>query len=156
MNQSVLALDLGTSSCKGAIYDATGALVAEASQGYPVQRPAPSWVEQDPEHWWEAASIVCRRLLERAPAGNVAAVGLSGQVPTMVMVDAEGRALTPAISWQDRRSDREAAGLRSTPARNDSSGDWAPTCPSTRGGPPPASFGGAATSPIWSPARTES
>jgi len=112
MNEALLTLDLGTSSCKGAVYDVTGALLAEASQGYPVQRPAPLWVEQDPQDWWDAAIAVCRRLLQDVPAGAIAGVGLSGQVPTMVLVDAAGQALAPAITWQDRRAEREAAWLR--------------------------------------------
>ncbi len=112
MTTHLLALDLGTSGCKGALYDAGGVLLAEASQPYPVARPAPLWVEQDPALWWEAACAVCRRLTADGAAASIAAVGLSGQVPTMLLVDDSGTPLAPAITWQDRRADAEAAWLR--------------------------------------------
>ena len=112
MSTAVLTLDLGTGACKGAIHAANGSLLVEASQGYPTERPAPLWVEQDADRWWEAAVAVCRGLLERVPAAAIAGVGFSGQVPTMVLVDADGRALAPAITWQDRRAGAEADWLR--------------------------------------------
>jgi len=108
----ILALDVGTSSCKGAVYDRTGTLLGEAEHGYPVDRPMPFWVEQDASLWWDAASAVCRQLVHAVSGDEIAAVGLSGQVPTMVLVDADGRALGPAMTWQDRRADQEAGWLQ--------------------------------------------
>ena len=108
----VLALDIGTGSCKGAIYDRAGRLVAEASSSYSVQRPAHMWVEQDPEDWWTAVGAVCRELWQTVDPAEIAGVGLSGQVPTMVLVDAAANPLAPAITWQDRRADAEATWLR--------------------------------------------
>ncbi len=108
----ILALDVGTSSCKGAIYARDGRLSAEASASYTVQRPAQMWAEQKPDDWWTAAMAVCRTLLQQADPAQVAGVGLSGQVPTMALIDADGDALGPAITWQDRRAEAEAVWLR--------------------------------------------
>ncbi len=112
MKTRVLALDLGTGGCKGAVYDTAGDLVAEVGETYPISRPAPLWAEQDPGLWWAATTAVCRRLTGMVPADTIAAVGLSGQVPTMVLVDAAGHALAPAITWQDRRAQQEAEWLQ--------------------------------------------
>ncbi len=111
-HSALLALDVGTSGCKGAIYQPDGQLLAEASAGYTVQRPAPWYVEQQPDDWWNAAAQVCHQLLEQAPVSAVAGIGLCGQVPTMLLVDEAGRALGPAITWQDRRAEAEAVWLR--------------------------------------------
>lgn len=108
----VLVFDIGTGSCKAAVYDADGKLVAEASDGYGVQRPAPMWVEQDPEDWWTAVGRTCRELLQVVSPERIVGVGLSGQVPTMILVDADANPLAPAITWQDRRAEAEAAWLR--------------------------------------------
>jgi xylulokinase len=113
----VLALDIGTGSCKGAVYDRQGRLVAEASAGYSVQRPAPMWAEQNPEDWWVAVGQVCRALVQAVDAAHIVGVGLSGQVPTMVLVDADANPIAPAITWQDRRAEAEAAWLRETIGR---------------------------------------
>lgn len=112
VNLNVLALDVGTSSCKGAVYCRDGILVAQASEGYGIQRPAPMWVEQQPDDWWQAAQTVCWQLVREVGPESIAGVGLSGQVPTMLLVDEAGNALAPAITWQDRRAEAEAAWLR--------------------------------------------
>lgn len=110
--QYILALDIGTGSCKAAVYDRTGRLIAEANSSYDVQRPAPMWVEQQPEDWWTAVGQVCRKLWEDVHPDDIAGIGLSGQVPTMILVDEDANPLAPAITWQDRRAEAEAAWLR--------------------------------------------
>ncbi|MFN8561240.1 MAG: FGGY family carbohydrate kinase [Anaerolineae bacterium] len=111
--QALITFDIGTSSCKGALYSAAdGRQIAERSASYGIQRPAPLWVEQSPEDWWTAVQAVCRELLSIFPADQVIGVGLTGQVPTMVLVDHQGQAIAPAISWQDRRAEAEANWLR--------------------------------------------
>ena len=101
---AILALDIGTGSCKGAVFTPDGGLMAEARRPYPTHRLMGHRVEQDPNDWWHSVQAVCRELTAR-PGFTIAAVGLSGQVPTMVLVDGAGQALAPAISWQDRRAE---------------------------------------------------
>jgi len=105
----VLALDLGTSCAKGALYTRSGEQVSLASRDYPVARPAPGFVEQRPEDYVEAARDIVRRLLQTAYP--VAAVGFSTQTPTLVFCDAAGRPVFPAILWQDSRAGEEARWL---------------------------------------------
>ncbi|MCC6391375.1 MAG: hypothetical protein IT167_12310 [Bryobacterales bacterium] len=109
----VLVLDLGTSSCKGALYSRDGRRLATEAVEYPLHTPAPHFVEQDPEDYVRAASEVRRRLCSHGH--TIRAIGFSTQTPTLVFVDAEGRAAGPAIIWQDSRAAGQAAWLASVP-----------------------------------------
>ena len=115
MTDLLLGYDVGTSSVKVGVYDLEGALLAQASASYPVQRPRPREVEQDPEDYWRAAAMAIRQALAALPpgAGQIVGVGCCGQAPTLVLLDADGRPARPAIIWQDTRAIQEAAALAS-------------------------------------------
>jgi xylulokinase len=109
-----MGIDLGTSSTKTMVMDAAGAVVAGVSCGYPLQTPAPGWVEQRPEDWWNAVVETIRAALEAlkacAPscgARDIAGIALSGQMNGAVCVDARGSPLRPALLWLDGRSQAE-------------------------------------------------
>lgn len=110
--ETVLALDIGTGSAKGALYSVEGRRLALASASYPLHRPAPGIVEQDPAGYIRAARTACRSLLEQAPQCAIRAIGISTQTPTLVLCDENGNALAPAIIWQDARAGAEAAELQ--------------------------------------------
>ena len=113
----VIGLDVGTTSCKAGLFDSHGQLLALASAGYPVDRPRPGFVEQDPERYW-AAAVQCLRELLASPRADVARLaGLSscGQAPTMLLLDAGGLPVRPAILWQDTRAVAEAEALARDP-----------------------------------------
>ena len=48
-----LGIDIGTSSCKVAIFDRSGTVMASAAADYPVFYPHPGWAEQRPQDWWD-------------------------------------------------------------------------------------------------------
>ena len=107
----VLGLDQGTSSTRCVALDAD--LVERGSASVPVacSFPAPGQVEQDPE----ALVASALEAIEGAGArpAEVAALGIANQTETFVVWDrATGRAVHPAIVWQDRRTDAVCAGLR--------------------------------------------
>jgi len=107
----ILAVDLGTTEAKAGLIGADGQLVATARAGYPIDvDTGRGSAEQDPEAWWAALAAVTREL---AAAGRerVAALCVVGQGPTMVPVDAEGRATHPALTWMDGRPAAEAPDL---------------------------------------------
>ena len=114
-----IGLDVGTTSTKGAVVDATGRLLAVASVPYTVSRPHPGWAEQDPHDYVDASLRVIRELLA-APGidpSRVAALCGSGQAPTHLLLDAHGDPVRPAILWQDTRAAAEADALaREVPA----------------------------------------
>ena len=107
----LIGVDLGTSSVKGVAIDVGGRCRAleEVECGY--RSPRPGWAEADAEAWWDAARGIVRALVAAVGARSVAAVGVTGQAPTLLLVDAAGAPLGPAIVWLDVRSEEEAAEL---------------------------------------------
>ncbi len=104
-----LGLDVGTTGCKALLVSADGAVAAECTSEYPLLTPRPLWSEQRPDDWWSAAGRSVRGVLEQAGAapGDVAAVGLTGQMHGLVLLDSGGKPLRDAILWNDQRSGAE-------------------------------------------------
>ncbi|MBF5081651.1 sugar kinase [Quadrisphaera sp. INWT6] len=99
----VLGVDLGTSSSKAVLTTPDGAVVARAQRDHRVSLPRPGWAEVDAEAvWWSEVVSLCRELVGSAAgvgAPRVAAVAVSGVGPCLVVVDAAGRPLRPAVLY---------------------------------------------------------
>ena len=106
-----LGIDIGTSGTKTIAIDESGAILASDSAEYPCEHPQPGWSEQDPDLWWRATASTVRGVLAKGnlKAGDIAAVGLSGQMHGSVFLDAEGKVVRPALLWNDQRTVAEAA-----------------------------------------------
>jgi xylulokinase len=102
VTEVLIGLDVGTSGVKAIAITPDGELLATATEEYPLSTPRPGWAEQDPEDWWRA-SQAC---LDRLPSGEI---GLSGQMHGLVVLDAQGEVLRPAILWNDQRTAAECA-----------------------------------------------
>lgn len=107
----ILGIDLGTTSLKGSLFDTDGQLLGSQATLYPTERHPDGRVEQDADAWSAAFWSVVHRLLDARDPSRIAAIGICSQVNTNVFVDADGRALCPAITWQDVRTEGEAARL---------------------------------------------
>ncbi len=102
---ALIGLDLGTSSLKALALGSDGTVLAEATAAYPTATPHPGWAEQDPASWWAAAGSASRTVAASLPAdAQVVGIGLSGQMHTFVLVDGDGVALRPAVTWMDTRA----------------------------------------------------
>ncbi|PKN90467.1 MAG: xylulokinase, partial [Chloroflexi bacterium HGW-Chloroflexi-7] len=68
--------------------------------------PHPQWSEQDPQDWWQAVSTSIKSALEIAKirAEQIGAIGLTGQMHGLVLMDEDGKVLRPAILWNDQRT----------------------------------------------------
>lgn len=99
----VIGIDIGTSGTKSALFDLSGNMIASATAEYPLYQPNNGWAEQNPEDWWQA---VCTTLKEIAPKakGEIAGIGLSGQMHSLVLLDKENKVIRPAILWCDQRT----------------------------------------------------
>ena len=104
--QYFLGIDTSTTSSKALLIDERGDVVAVASSPHTLQTPRPLWSEQNPGEWWEAVAASIRSVLEKAGIGgeSVAAVGLTGQMHGLVLLDEAGDVLRPAILWNDQRT----------------------------------------------------
>ena len=106
MSERLLVIDEGTSSTRAMLFDTAGQCLGLAQHAFQCQFPQPGWVEQDPEEIWRLTRDSVAALVEQAGgAPSVAAIGLTNQRETVVFWDRRsGRALAPAIVWQDRRT----------------------------------------------------
>ena len=107
----LLGLDLGTGSVKAVLMDEGGAVLGEGSAPYAVRSPRPGWAESEPGDWWEACASAAREATGEM-GSEVRALGLSGQMHGVVLSDAEGMPLRPAVLWADGRSGGELGAYR--------------------------------------------
>jgi xylulokinase len=99
----VIGVDSSTQSCKVVVRDAdTGALLAAGRATHP------DGSEVDPQYWWDALQAA---LAQAGGLRDVAAVSIAGQQHGMVVLDAAGRVIRPALLWNDTRSAAAAADL---------------------------------------------
>jgi xylulokinase len=111
----LLGADLGTSGLKLVALDPSGQVVAEAERAYPIDRPAPDRAETDVATWRHALDVALSAVAPALAGSRVLALGLSGQMHGAVLVDADGRALRPAVLWPDRRATAELDLWRALP-----------------------------------------
>lgn len=115
-----LGIDLGTSALKVLLLDAQGQRVGEGEAGFPTRSDQPQQAEQSPQDWLAAAADAMVQLRGQLASevdwpARVGAIGLTGQLPTLVCLGADGP-LGAAITWRDGRADGLAA-ERITPRR---------------------------------------
>jgi gluconokinase len=112
----VLALDVGTSSCRASLYDVRGRALSDriAQIAYAPRTTADGGAELDPEHLFlHVCSAIDQVLSEHdSRAAPILAVATSTFWHTLLGLDADSRPLTPIYPWLDARSRADAAGLR--------------------------------------------
>ncbi len=108
-----LGVDVGTSSVKVAIVDQDLGLFALERSGHTPNRPREGWAEVSLEAVWEIVVGLVRRLAVSSPDAtrSVRSIGLSVLCPGLAALDADGRPLTGAMTFMDRRSIAEASEL---------------------------------------------
>jgi len=105
MKNKLLGIDIGTSSCKAAVFDAEGTVLSSASESYPVLKPHVNWAEQDVESWWKAVCDTVHSCLDTVDAEEIAAVGVDGQSWSCIPVDGSGKVLMSDPIWMDSRAE---------------------------------------------------
>jgi glycerol kinase len=115
---NVLAIDQGTSATKALVVGAGGVVLGEGVAKVTPRFGVDGAVEQDPAQLLESVISAGRAALADAGGVSVEAVGLGNQGETVLRWDrSSGRALGPAISWQDRRAVSVTAALSEHAAR---------------------------------------
>jgi xylulokinase len=105
----VLGIDVSTTATKAVLIDDRGAVAGVGVAEYAFDVPRPLWSEQDPELWWTGTGAAIRSVLASTgvAAADVAAIGLTGQMHGLVLLDAADAVLRPAILWNDQRTAAE-------------------------------------------------
>lgn len=105
-----LGVDVGTSSTKGVLVDATGSILATATRAHEPERPHTGWVEMDATIWWQEFVEITRELLAATSDAEVIAVGVSGMGPCVLLADENDQPVRPAILYGvDTRSTKQIA-----------------------------------------------
>jgi xylulokinase len=111
----VLGLDIGTTSTIGILLRLPNQILATASRPVSLHSPKIGWAEEDPIEWWENVRSIVPALLEKggANAGEIRAVGTTGMLPAVVLLDETGAVIRASIQQSDGRCGTEVTDLRS-------------------------------------------
>ncbi|KAB7709181.1 gluconate kinase [Bacillus aerolatus] len=109
----VIGLDMGTTSVKAVVFGLNGKVAAESEQLTTSYYPQPDWVEQDPEELAVSAAAAIKTAIQQAGIlpSQIAAIGFSCAMHSIICVDKNGVPLTRAIIWADGRSSAQAEQL---------------------------------------------
>ena len=107
----VLGVDIGTSGTKTVLFDQNGAVIASASEEYPLYQPQNGYAEQDPADWYQATIHTIAKVMKTSgvPKEEVKGIGLSGQMHGLVMLDDQYQVIRRSIIWCDQRTAAECA-----------------------------------------------
>lgn len=110
----VIGLDIGTTSTIGILVRLPDQVLAMASRPTRLFSDRAGWAEEDPEEWWANACAITRELVSSAgiDPGEIAAIGTTGMLPAVVLLDEQGRLLRRSIQQSDGRCGAEVEELR--------------------------------------------
>jgi xylulokinase len=109
----ILGIDIGTTSTIGILIDDEGRTLGLAQRPVDLHSERPGWAEEDPQQWWDNSCAVVGELLAKTgkSATDIAAVGVAGMLPAVVLLDADGWPLRRSIQQSDGRTGAEVAEL---------------------------------------------
>jgi len=105
----LIGIDIGTTATKIILIDLEGNIVASITRPANLHSPNPSWAEEDALEWWNNVCLGIPECLQSAGVGaeKVLSVGVSGMVPTTIMVGDDGLPLRRSIQQNDAHSVNE-------------------------------------------------
>lgn len=114
MATRLLGIDFGTGGAKACIIDDQGEVLAYAFREYPIFHPRPGWSEHDPETYWRVTCEMVQQVLRDTQClpQEIAGIAVSSALPSMVLVDAQGKPVAPAMNLMDRRALEEVTVIR--------------------------------------------
>lgn len=107
MDKYIMALDLGTTSCRCIIFDKNGRICSAAQKEFTQYFPQPGWVEHDAEEIWATQTGLMYEAMSKIDItiNEIAGIGITNQRETTVLWDKKtGRPVHKAIVWQCRRT----------------------------------------------------
>lgn len=105
-----LGIDTGTGGTRALLVDESGHVRHGFTAPHEDMRmEKPLWAEQRPENWWDAAQSAIGGVLSESGVrgGEVKAIGLSGQMHGLTMLDESNHVIRPALIWCDQRSQQQ-------------------------------------------------
>ncbi len=117
----VIGVDIGTSSTKAVLFDATGQEISQHAIGYRLYTPTPGTAEQDPEEIFLAVVQTVSQVVSQAAQHGqspqqIGCVSFSAALHSLMAIAADGTLLTRSITWADNRSAPWADEIKRSPA----------------------------------------
>ncbi|WP_255376619.1 FGGY family carbohydrate kinase, partial [Oleiphilus sp. HI0128] len=115
MAQFILSIDQGTTSSRALLFDHQGRVAFTAQAEFTQHFPNDGWVEHDPEEIWSTTVSVIKQVLAKLDleSDQVMGIGITNQRETTIVWDRKtGKAIYPAIVWQDRRTSEFCQSLK--------------------------------------------
>jgi xylulokinase len=111
----LMGIDMGTTATKIILIDLDGHVVASVEKPSTLLSQYAGWAEEDANQWWVNVQQGVPECIKKAgiDAGQIAAVGTSGMVPTIVLLDKDDQVLRNSIQQNDARAIDEIEYLRS-------------------------------------------
>lgn len=103
----ILVLDIGTSSVRGLLFDATGAILWKSQETYCIKTPMCGVATQNPKEVLDDIMKILSRARRWTQEGKerICAIAVTGQRSSVIPLSREGEVLGEALSWQDKRAD---------------------------------------------------
>jgi len=110
----LLGIDISTTGAKALLIDEKGNVVSSSTTSFMLSTPHPLWSEQNPHDWWEGiVRSICQVLQQAGITGSeISAIGMTGQMHGLVLLDEHGEVLRPAILWNDQRTGSQCDEIR--------------------------------------------
>ena len=103
----MLGIDIGTTNVKAALYSYAGVEVFVASTSYPLQTDEEGAAIQDATEIKEGVFQVIQEVTAECHKRNwkISFISFSAAMHSLLAVDKEGQAMTPLLTWGDRRAE---------------------------------------------------
>jgi glycerol kinase len=102
----ILGIDQGSSHTRAALFTHRGQKIAEGKAPLRTSYPQPGYVEHDPKAILKSTFTAIHNVVRQGDPKRIAAIGIANQRSTVLLWDGKtGEPLSPAISWQDRRTE---------------------------------------------------
>lgn len=102
-----IGIDVGTTNVKAAVFRDDGSMEAYHSERTPIASTKQKWSEIDPYELWEIVKKCLKEVIRKCESLKMVSIGISSMGEAGTLVDGEGRALYPFITWYDRRAEKE-------------------------------------------------
>ena len=105
----ILGIDIGTTATKGILLDPSKGVIASEEVPSALISQKTGWAEEDPNEWWKNVAKVTQKCLNQigASSKSIISIGVSGMVPTLILLDGKGSVLRPSIQQNDARAVKE-------------------------------------------------
>lgn len=115
----LMGIDVSTTGVKVLLINPSGKVIAMENTEHPLSTPHSQWSEQNPEDWWKGALRGIRSVLSQTglKGESVTAIGLTGQMHGLTLLDKHAKVLRPAILWNDQRTTSQCDEMRARISR---------------------------------------